>query len=253
MGGVFGVLRAFAQNYFMFVMFEFLDTLFSSGVVSVAFVICMEFLQPQHRTFGGATFIAPYPIGAMIIAWLANYFKNWRHLLLSLYIPTLLGVSYFWIIPESPRWLLSKSRMKELSQIVHTAAKMNKVQLSQETLKMLEAVPESNKEETNEKTESLLSIFKYKRMFFLVVNCSFCILTNTLVYFGLSLNSVTLAGNKYLNFAFSSLIELPAHLISWLILLKAGRRHSVSITLILAGLSCIGTEFLPIGMMIFIC
>lgn len=38
---------------------------------------------------------------------------------------------------------------------------------------------------------------------------------NALVYNGLSLNSVSLSGNKFLNFILVSLIEIPGYTITW--------------------------------------
>jgi len=41
--------------------------------------------------------------------------------------------------------------------------------------------------------------------------------TNTLVYYGLSLYSISLSGNVYYNFIFGSLIEIPGTTIAWVI------------------------------------
>lgn len=40
-------------------------------------------------------------------------------------------------------------------------------------------------------------------------------ITNAFVYYGLSLNSVSLSGNKYLNYTLVCLIEIPGYTISW--------------------------------------
>lgn len=40
-------------------------------------------------------------------------------------------------------------------------------------------------------------------------------ITNAFVYYGLSLNSTSLSGNKYLNYALVCLIEIPGYTISW--------------------------------------
>uniref|UniRef100_A0AAG5DX74 Major facilitator superfamily (MFS) profile domain-containing protein n=1 Tax=Anopheles atroparvus TaxID=41427 RepID=A0AAG5DX74_ANOAO len=77
-----------------------------------------------------------------------------------------------------------------------------------------------------------------------VINCSFCWLTNTMVYFGLSLNSVSLSGNKYLNFILVSLIELPGFFLMQLILDRFGRKKTLFVTLMLSGLFCIVSVFI---------
>lgn len=40
-------------------------------------------------------------------------------------------------------------------------------------------------------------------------------ITNAFVYYGLSLNSTSLSGNKYLNYTLVCLIEIPGYTISW--------------------------------------
>lgn len=40
-------------------------------------------------------------------------------------------------------------------------------------------------------------------------------IANAFVYYGLSLNSTQLSGNKYLNYALVCLIEIPGYTISW--------------------------------------
>lgn len=40
-------------------------------------------------------------------------------------------------------------------------------------------------------------------------------ITNAFVYYGLSLNSTSLSGNKYLNYALVCLIEIPGYTLAW--------------------------------------
>jgi hypothetical protein len=46
--------------------------------------------------------------------------------------------SYYWIIPESPRWLLSKNRIDEAEEIVQTMARMNGKELPKNFLRKME-------------------------------------------------------------------------------------------------------------------
>ena len=40
---------------------------------------------------------------------------------------------------------------------------------------------------------------------------------NSVVYYGLSLNSTNLSGNKYLNFALVCLVEIPGYTLAWVV------------------------------------
>ena len=60
----------------------------------------------------------------MVIKYL-DYFRDWHHLQLSFAIVSLSLISYFFIIPESPRWLLSKGKVQEAQELLWLLAKKN--------------------------------------------------------------------------------------------------------------------------------
>ncbi|KAK2173896.1 hypothetical protein NP493_846g01005 [Ridgeia piscesae] len=62
-----------------------------------------------------------------------------------------------------------------------------------------------------------------------------------LVYYGLSLNSGTLAGNKYVNFALSGAVEIPATLFCIPLYNRFGRIRPMCILLVISGVSLLIT------------
>lgn len=68
------------------------------------------------------------------------------------------------------------------------------------------------------------------------------------MFYGLSLNSVNLIGNKYLNFTLVSLVEIPGYSLAWYCMNRIGRRWSLSGSLFLCGLTCTGGAFVSEGM-----
>ena len=78
--------------------------------------------------------------------------------------------------------------------------------------------------------------------------CCFRI-TNTFVFFGLSLNSVTVDGNIYVNFILVSLAEIPGYLITWLLMDRIGRKMCLFLSLVVSGIACIIFYFIPEGKM----
>jgi OCT family organic cation transporter-like MFS transporter 4/5 len=69
----------------------------------------------------------------------------------------------------------------------------------------------------------------------------------TFVFFGLSLNSVSVGGNQFTNFILVALIELPAYVVFFFAMDRLGRRNTLSFSLFLSGISCISFAFLPTG------
>uniref|UniRef100_A0A6B2ECA8 Putative organic cation transporter protein n=1 Tax=Phlebotomus kandelakii TaxID=1109342 RepID=A0A6B2ECA8_9DIPT len=64
-------------------------------------------------------------------------------------------------------------------------------------------------------------------------------ITNAFVYYGLSLNSTSLSGNKYLNYALVCLIEIPGYTLAWIAMNKLGRKWSLSSSLLLCAVTCV--------------
>lgn len=62
-------------------------------------------------------------------------------------------------------------------------------------------------------------------------------------YYGLSMNATSLAGSPYLNFVLVSLVEIPGYLLSYFTMQKIGRKWSVSVALIFAGISLVIAPF----------
>lgn len=91
--------------------------------------------------------------------------------------------------------------------------------------------------------------------------------TNAFVYYGLSLNSQNLSGNKYLNFILVCLIEIPGLTVNvwikilcfticnvqrslqlaWIAMNKLGRRFSLSGSLLICGITCVCGGFVTPG------
>jgi hypothetical protein len=81
------------------------------GLYSVA---VMEYLRPDMRTLGLNMCIGLfYCVGSIAVPWVALVAREWRHFLWYLSAPMLLVPSYYWLLPESARWLVHRGRIQE--------------------------------------------------------------------------------------------------------------------------------------------
>ncbi len=78
----------------------------------------MEITGPKHRVTAGNINAYSFSIGQMIIAGLAFYFKDWRKVQWVLAFYILPFFIYYWLVPESPRWLLSVGRIDEARRVL---------------------------------------------------------------------------------------------------------------------------------------
>lgn len=152
-------------------------------------------------------------------------------------------------MPDSPRWLIARGRILEAKLIVDKAALINgktftSVAPVQVTNSNDPNVPQTNKREiwtTFKKV--LLSKIMVVRALVLFYNWS----ANAFVYYGLSLSSVNLSGNKYLNFILVALIAIPGYALAQFTMNKLGRRPSMSGFMIVCGIMCCTGAFLNGG------
>nr|CAD7429241.1 unnamed protein product [Timema monikensis] len=238
---IMGLCRSLAWNYESFLLFEFLDPMVGGGVYSSSFVLGMELVGPDKRSLGATIISVFYSVGEATLGAIALALRQWRHILRAIYIPALFFISYFWLIPESVRWLVSQGRMADAGDIIRLAARTNGVTLSDGTLNKLELRPLVGQEEQGKSPEKLSGsvlrrVISSKILLLRFINCCFCWLTNTFVFFGLALNSVSVSGNKYSNFMLVALIELPAYVITYFTMNKFGRRSSLAVSLAASGL-----------------
>lgn len=217
----------------------------------------MELVGPKGRVFGNTLINAVYVLGLMTLASLSWWFQNWRVLLRVIYAPACLVFSYLWILNESARWLISKGRSYEAATILKQAARMNSVELSEELLSPLyeldkktdtdDRVKQAEQNNVNQNQSHFLQVIKSSIIRKRVFVCSFLWITCTFVYYGLSINSVSLAGNKYMNFMLVGFVEIPANFACLLVLDRFGRKKTLIITYVLSACLCISLSFLPKG------
>lgn len=216
----------------------------------------------KRRVLGGNIISSTFAVGQVVVALIAWAFPYWRHLTLIIYSPVLLFVLYYFVVEESVRWLLSKGRKKEAARIIFKAAAINNKKLSPGSIKMLtdEPEPEIRTSEASDTTENKLSqstqptqssvfmqVIRSKTLMVRVVIVSFWWITLTFIYYGLSINSVTLAGNMYVNFILTSLVEIPGYFLSFMTLDRFGRKSSIITAFFICGISLISLPFVPPG------
>lgn len=217
----------------------------------------MELLEPNKRVLGGTLIACSYTIGEVLLGFIGMNVSNFRSVLQITYTPLLLVIFYFWLIPESVRWLAIKGRTQEAAKTILLAAKTNSIKLSENVLDMIKATncnsitvdkngtSDESRNVHHEIRESFFDVVRSKILLTRLLNCSFCWITNAFVYYGLSLNSVNLAGSKYLNFMLVCAAEIPGYFITVFVMEKVGRKWSLCGSMVICGLSCLASEYLP--------
>ncbi|XP_055855676.1 organic cation transporter-like protein [Episyrphus balteatus] len=235
LSAITGLVRSFSPSYFIFTTLIFLDNLFSSTIYGTVFVLALEIIGPKFRIRFGSLLRLCAGFSKFLLAVVAKTYPNWRLIERIFYIPALAFVILPWILPESLRWLLSQGEEEKAVLTLKNAARINKRKLSDFSIGKLLA---SNRERLSlgeEKKQShLREAFKiFPRR---IINCSLCWFANVFLFYGFTLNSVLLGGNKYNNFMYISLIEIPGTILAFLTINRYGRRFSLFGYLLMTGI-----------------
>lgn len=191
----------------------------------------MELMGPKYRVAGGVVMNTFFAVGQVTLALIAWAVPNWRHLTLTIYLPQLITISFYWLISESVRWYLSKGRYEEAEMVLKNVARINKRQLSEKSLQELRdnAKEESKKQSLEAELKSkepwlIELVFRHKPILLRCCVSPVWWITTTFIYYGLSINSINLTGNRYLNYVTVSAVEIPGFWIAFALLGVVGRK-----------------------------
>ncbi|KAJ8032611.1 Solute carrier family 22 member 5 [Holothuria leucospilota] len=219
-----------------------------------------ESLVPRYRPLIGSIPNCAYSLGLMMMAGLAYLVRDWRKLNVILLVPSILILSFFWLIPESARWLLSQGKTEEAERTMQKIASMNNAKgfpspvFAQEyengtgmlTSPSQEDHPQnsvSSKEQARG-TKVFTQLLKQPAITVTLV-LSWNMITGTLTYFGFALTTGTLAGDPYLNFFISSLADLFALTIAVFVIKRIGSLITFISGIFGAALAMTGIIILP--------
>nr|XP_039250260.1 solute carrier family 22 member 4-like [Styela clava] len=226
----------------------FTATMFMAGCTALinyvaAFVIVTEIVDSSKRALVGSLEVGGFTIGYMLLPAAAWYLTNWRWLMWFMGALGVLFIPYYWLIPESPRWLIINGK-EGAKQIILKIAKTNGKSLQEEDLLSLNKV-KMDKDSTDgtEEQFTYLDLFRHpsiRRRSFLMFLIWF---TASMVYYCISLGTSDLGGNKFVNCFVAAAVEIPAYVSSYFLMEKFGRRTILSSYLILGGIACAAAPF----------
>ncbi|KAH8363040.1 hypothetical protein KR084_004647 [Drosophila pseudotakahashii] len=250
---LFGVLAGVAPEYFTYTFARLMVGATTSGVFLVAYVVAMEMVGPDKRLYAGIFVMMFFSLGFMLTAGFAYFVHDWRWLQIALTLPGVIFMCYYWIIPESARWLLSKGRKDCAIANMQKAARFNKVTITDEALSdLLDEGEEKAKQKLEDQDRdeqgpppSVWDLFCYPNLRRKTLLIFLDWLVTSGVYYGLSWNTNNLGGNVLLNFLISGAVEIPAYIFLLLTLNRWGRRSILCGCLVMAGLSLLATVIIP--------
>ncbi|XP_014203835.1 organic cation transporter protein [Copidosoma floridanum] len=249
---IFGVLVAAVPEYYTFLVVRFLYGIFgSAGAYITGFVLTMELVGPSKRTVCGMMFQVAFAAGFMLVAAWGAIIKDrfWLQVTYGLHSALLLG--HWWLMDESPRWLWAQGRVTEALDIVQRALRFNSSPVQLNLAKYSGTTEERvngtrsgsisgpDGEQQQQNSYGATDLLKTPNLRLKTLNVCLNWFANSIVYYGLSLNTGNLVGNPYLMMFLSGLVEIPSYVLCILLMDRVGRRALISALMLVGGICCI--------------
>ncbi|XP_078603969.1 organic cation transporter protein-like [Branchiostoma floridae x Branchiostoma japonicum] len=233
---------SFASDYVSFVILRALDGAAANGAFYTAFVLALEVVGPSKRNAVGMTASLSFGTGFFVLSVLAYFLRTWRNLQLVQALmmypllcywckcqrtgnQLLLWCCLMQVLPESPRWLLSKQRVTAAKEVLQRAARMNKVTLTDEVSDLLVKSAESNE---ITKSFTIIDLVRTPRMRKITLTMCLVWMFIAGVYFGLIVGTTGLAGDPYVNFTIGTALEIVLAILGWAGMERWGRKPVIA-------------------------
>ena len=244
------------------------------GLTQVSITLSMELVGVRYQGYVGGFNQGSFAIGTCVVGLVAFLIRQWRtlHFVTSLLIIPQFFV-YWFVIPESPRWLISKQKWKSFRKVLDKGLKMNRSRLPQNVLipdedeKLLLLIP-SNDEDIELEASKSRHVSSYSDRYdknttseakenisWGVIFSSKTLVSRTcimlldwgivaLVYYGAGMSSTLLGGNIFVNFFLVAAVEVAANIFIVFFINNWGRKASLVFGFLVSGIGCSTLGFL---------
>lgn len=222
-----------APGFYSFAILQFIVGGSAHGAFMCIAVFSMEIVGITKRVWTGMFLQIFFGVGAIYLAIVSYFARDWLWINAACVIPCLFYLGFWWCMPESPRWLMSRGRKRESVNIIRKVAETNKVTLPDHMME----VKEDGKKTHGNLWHVVTSPVLLKRTLILCFDWMIVSMT----YYGVTMNSGNLGGSFYLNFLLMGVAELPGYFVGIMLLDRIGRRWCNAAGLLFGGIACLAT------------
>ncbi|KAJ1296852.1 hypothetical protein BS78_01G334000 [Paspalum vaginatum] len=251
---VAGVLTIFAPNIWVYAALRLVSGFFRSMVGTSTLVLSTELVGKRCRNTVSVAAFFCFAVGFLSLPALAYAFRDasWRNMYFWTSVPCLCySVLVYFLVQESPRWLLVRGRKQEAVEALQQIISLNGRSCTTASLSLLDAchLHEDKAGATSEGGvfATLRAMWERRwafRRLAAIMAASFGV---GMVYFGMPLNVGSLGSNLYLSVTFNALAELPSAVLAWLLIGRTNRRSSVIALTVAAGACSLACVAIPRG------
>lgn len=242
-----GLLVATVRTLFAFSCLRFLVGAAISAVALTSFVLIMELVPTESRGFYAVLTWTGFGGGILAASIAAEFELTWQMLQVLSMLPTVALLSGFTCLQESPRWLISRWKLDRAKVVVMVIAKRNgknteEILGSWHTKRLALETEEQKKPPTTKAGACCMLCTPKLRYVNLILSCS---------WFAVSLTfcamTFDLRGSARILLEVTAAAAFSARIITYWGIERFGRRPTLSVSLLLISVACIGENLFGKG------
>lgn len=243
---VSGACAAFAPSFPIYCAFRLLTGMATAGILLNSLTLNMEWMPIHTRAYVGTMVGYVYSLGQFILAGVAYAVPHWRHLQLLVSLPFFVSFICSWFFIESARWYSSSGRLDLALKTLQRVARINGKQDEGAKLSMEVLRSSVQKELTLGKGQaSAMELLRCPTLRPLFLCLSMLWFATSFSYYGLVMDLQGFGVSIYLIQVIFGAVDLPAKLVSFLVINNLGRRPAQMASLLLAGICILVNGVIP--------
>ncbi|XP_064652632.1 organic cation transporter protein-like [Lineus longissimus] len=228
----FAVVAIYVPWYPLYAVFRFMLGATSGAVYTCAYVIIVEMMGPRHRTAVGIFNQWGFDVGVLLCTAVGYSIKDHYSMQWAFAVPPIIFLLGKFIIPESPRWLVTKGRLDEAEQFLRKIAKFNQNPITK-TGKLVASIDiEAKPVET-----SFVDLFRTPNLRKRSLLSFYVWFSNSAIYYGLMFSASGFGFSIFVNLASSGASAVISYFVVYVLFNKVGRRFSMMGSLVFSGVA----------------
>ncbi|KXJ10286.1 Organic cation transporter-like protein [Exaiptasia diaphana] len=228
LASILALTASFANVFWLFAVLRGLVGVCLGSASLAMFVLMVEYVGVKHRAMAGTSLWYFFTISLMMLVLFAYLLREWRMLSIAAAAPGLLQVLFWWFLPESSRWLITRGKQDESKAYFTKIARFNGKEMPPNPIAVVE-----EKQRVGDIRDLFCSL-KHARI---TLSIWFSWLVVSMVYWGTLFSFDTFGGNRYLAFFLVAIVEVPSIFFTIKSMDRFGRKKSLLVSLILASIA----------------
>lgn len=249
-GAVAGTATIFVNNFTEFTICRFFMGMSYDNCMMMIYLLILEYTAPRYRTrLTNLSMAVFFTAGAVALPWISLACGHWQKVALATSLPMFLSLMTPFIIPESPRWLLSKGRTDEAVNKVLNIARVNKKVVPQSLIDGFKYTTLNSKKVPGNMMDMLR-----RPLLCRVFICTCLEFMFSMIIFDALIRTIgQLQFDFYVSFSVISLTEFPSLVILSFVLDYTGRKSMMMVSLILCAIFSFLIPFVGSGLASVVC